>query len=669
MVGAGTRWWWCIPVVLSAGCALGTDDNSSTSGALTAEVCGFEVLPSPQTLSSTSPCEQGRTVYGPARFEREPGKPVAESAGFDIETGGAVCVSIRNGEDGDDRISSGSVTLDDEALAVPGDFSQEFGGFDRELELSAGPHELDIWLASAPGAFVEIEVRERFPALDSDVTTISDDGSMELTNVATDHPLLTPNGDGHHDLTAFNADVEPLIALPGKDDGTVDYFLEWEFFLVDLDSCGGVSTGISGTTQVNSPTNIRTQWDGTDGAGNTLPDGSYAYSVEITLVDEFGTVFGTAESPRYGMILDSSPADYDERPTDAGRCDPGPDPYNCVCPGGGTIGTTDPNCSFGSLHPDHADVLTFEDPAAVDTSQFITTTFDATTGRYSVVADLRTYNKGGLVPQSDGVWDDETQLRQWIADISGVPVGNGDSLFNFDYTQLGHSTPVKTEAFPPTTDLAFLASYRAFANVSFNHFFLDAITDQNGDITVDGVTTDVDALLNGAATPASDYLVASPRQDDECTRSGNTNGESTVTTKLCAYNEGIPIGGTVAGVYGLRSTLFDLDLDGVGTTQDDLCVVNGFFACGVRTWRVNADFAEIEASYYVEDDGPQYAFTEAVQATDAAALSVTLNRSGAAGNFDGVCTRGVVLKEGLRVRMDSADGSVPDTCVVNGVFP
>lgn len=683
-------WWWCLPAVLAVGCANVDDtDVDDVQDQQSGLVCGMEVLPSPQTLPATA-CEDGRTVIGPVRVEKGWNWVEREELTFELEDAGEVCVRIeasghktflqhlrdrkkrhghyghgRNHDDDDGSADEPWVPkaypfayLDGDKIARPQSFFDDRTE-EQTHDLEAGEHSIDIKLLGWRGAYVDVEVRERFdgPADALDMTNA--DGSLRLTNVATNHPLVTPNGDGHHDTTNFVADVEPLNELPGKDDGTVDYFLEWEFQVVDLDSCGTIDTQITGVTQVNSPTRINASWDGRDSTGTLLPTGNYAYVFSVRLVDEFGVDFGAIQSPAYGLIVDAAPADYDELPEHIGECNPATDPYACRCPGGGGIpGTMDPNCSFGMIQHllDDAGfppgtLGNYYDPSIIDKS-FIETTQDPDTGRYTVTVDLQEYSAGGLVPKGSGIWEDEATLRQWVADMTGVPVSTGDSLFNFDYVQLGTSTGV---------------NLLGKSNHSFNHFFLDAITDDDGMITVNGVTTDLAAFFNSDDV-APEQFATGGRDGDECTTGGNSNGVDTLKASFCAYNTAVPIGdATDLGVYMLRASMFDIAMNGVGTVQDELCVINAIFSCGIRTVRVPADSLEIESSYYASVGGvAEFTRTETIGLTDAAAVSFTADRGD---GEDGVCSRAVATRDGLAVRMDSADGTVPETCVINGVFP
>ncbi len=648
-----SQWWWRLigpaAVVAAAGCSVSSfEEPSSNRSALTGERCGMEILPSPQTLSSDEVCNHGRVVYS-TRVQREAGQPETFEDVFTVETGGAVCVSVHNGDSPATRVKAGTVTIDGATVAAQSDFGGEWTGTVDEHDLGAGDHSLSVRLASTPGAYVDIEVREAFPELDSSEVVVGSNGALQVYNTATDHPLLTPNGDGHHDDTIFNVDGEPLIELPGKDDGSVAYFLEWELIVYNLDACTLVDTGIEGSTRVNSPTNVKTAWDGTDSTGTLVPAGTYSYAFEVSLVREDGLVYDTVVTPTYGMVVDPAPVEYEEQPTHLGACNPLTDPHGsfCLCPGGGGLGGADPDCYFD--RPNHLE--TFEDPSNADLS-FLTTSL-GTDGRWKVTADLRDFNAGGLVYQSapgQGVWDSEAELRQWVSEMTGVPSSAGTSLFNFDYTQLGTSTAVE--------DLGI--------GFSFNHFFLDSITDSEGKITIDGTTIDLAALWHDDSTAGAPYGVTNPRSGDECTESGNTIYDASLRAKFCAYNEGIALSNSL-GFYAVRTAAFDIAIDGVGSTRDEYCITNGVFACGVRTFKTRADIT-IESQYFVDDGGATVlAFDDVKSASGVSALSVAIDRGGLE-PVDGVCSRAVVENDGLRVRLDSADGAVSDSCITNGVF-
>ena len=642
--------------------------------------CGMAVYPSPtgipaadlQAVSASAqagdPCKDGETVYGPTRFERGNGAPVLETGEFTLEGDADVCVIATASDKG-----KAFLYLDGERTAEPEDFDD--GEEIHTYMLSAGSHGNGISLVGKPGGSVEVEIRQlssgggtdpglpapgevRIDAETGALDMVNADGTVRLQNVVTDHPLLTANGDGHHDTTELQALTTPLVDLPGKEDGTVAYYLDWQFRITDLDDCGAIDPGLSGLKQINSPTLVDVTWDGTDLTGALLPDGNYAYSYDVNIVDEFGTQYGSITSPGFGIVIDSAPTDYNESADFLGNCDAATDPSACRCPGvDGQPGTPEPNCEFtwvNDLLPELGlplgGAVDYRDPTLIDKS-FITTNQDPVTGRYTVTVDLTEYNAGGLVPKHRGVWPDEDSLRQWVADMTGVPKSTGDSLFNFDYIQLGTSTAVDQNG----------------VRYSMNNFLLDAITDDAGTLRVGGKTTTLAILFNDDAMPPAQFAVTNPRIGDECSDGGDTNGANSTRGKFCAYNTAVPISDVSdLGIYMLRTTLFDIEFNDVTTTQDQICTITVFFQCGVRVRQVPADTLEIEASTYVDNGGdPAFIRTKPIQLHDAVGLSFGVDRGDGEG---GVCAKAVATRGGLAVGMHAADGAVPDTCVINGIF-
>lgn len=678
-------------------------------------VCGLEIYPSPSSqpepeaspvpqaslaaasnLTSGDPCLDGTTVFGPVRFEKTTFFPRVESATFDIEADGDVCILSESSGYGSPVKSWPYLKLDGTLISKPKDYKDLF---DQQIQnLAAGTHDVETLIFGRRGAWLDVEARQivpddddggddgggDFPGLpmpgevqiDPDngaLDMVNADGSVRLQNLATDHPLLTPNGDGDDDTTIFSALTTPLVPLPGKDDSTVDYFLDWAFQVVNLDTCATIDTGLSGTEQINSPTLVTAPFDGTDATGSLLPDGNYAYSFDVNVVDENGAGFGSVTSPGFGLLIDgdSGTADFDERPEQLGPCNPSTDPSGCVCPGvDGAPGVEDPTCrsvfvtellpELGLPPGTMPNYVNPENVASVDKS-FITTSMDASTGRYTVTVDLRVdedcLSEGacGLVPKGRPIWDNEADLRQWVFNMTGVPdgTGTGDSLFNFDFVQLGTTSSVDQNG---TT------------GVTFNHFFIDAMTDSGGTLRIAGQPAiNVQNLFNDDVGAPSQYAVPSSRTGDECSSSGNTDGVNGMRGKLCAYNTAFRVSdNSDLGIYALRTTVFGIEYNNISSKEDDYCIINGIFTCGVRTYRVTADTIEIEQEFYVETaTEPGLTRTENTQTTDAIGLSFTADRGD---GEDGVCSNAVATRDGLAVRMDAADGAVPDSCIINGIF-
>jgi hypothetical protein len=239
-------------------------------------VCGVEVYPSPtgfpamnlaqvaQAGAGTSPtlsgdpCIDGEAVLGPLRFERGKGRPDLVINEFALEAEAAVCVVAEASALQGDSEGKAIVYNDGAKIAEPEDFDDRLE--EQVIHLAAGDHGLGVRVVGSPAGFVDVTVLQvanggggddddpdlpmpgeiRIDAATGALDMVSSDGAVRLQNVATDHPLLTLNGDGHHDTTMLQALTTPLNELPGKDDGSVAYFLDWEFQLVDLDTCSPI---------------------------------------------------------------------------------------------------------------------------------------------------------------------------------------------------------------------------------------------------------------------------------------------------------------------------------------------------------------------------------------------------------------------------------------------
>lgn len=77
-------------------------------------------------------------LFGPERFERQRGAPVAEQRVFaGTVTGGGFIVKLANGDSrGKHRVTSGKIRVKGQEVAGPNDFKRHIEGFDHNLSLS-----------------------------------------------------------------------------------------------------------------------------------------------------------------------------------------------------------------------------------------------------------------------------------------------------------------------------------------------------------------------------------------------------------------------------------------------------------------------------------------------------------------------------------------------------
>lgn len=651
----------------------GATDGRAEALSPTTSVCGLDVLPSP-SRPFEDPCGQGELILdGPLASVSPSGLSASDT--FHLPEAGRVCISV--GENGA-RVHVNGNPVMPRPSTTEGDPMQHFS-----LELGAGTHDLRV------GGATEVEVRTS-RIRPGQATVFGQNGIVELTGVAVDHPMFSPNGDGYHDTALFNADNFPWH-MPGEKSGHFDYFLNWEWTVIDAETCQSYGVILHGTTQVNSPTNVQVLWDGSDPraassvsalgggsiSGPAIPDGSYIYQYRSDLMRSDGLWIDTVVSHPHGVLVNSQsnrwPNSFGGTHTlsthtlsthTAGAnglsndklivgCDPRVDEFDCACPEDQLEENT--SCSYAMS----SNLATFDDPADLPNG-FITSSYNSETGRWTVVADMRDFNAGGLVPQTNGDYADIAELQQFVKNLTGVPADQtGNRLFNFDYIQLGYATPV----------------FEGKPVRGFNHFLLDVITDQTGSLQIGSSTYDLPALFaNGDPNIPAAYDILDERDGDECYHNGNTDGKTQVEGRSCTELRmaNLDPGASDLGIYRIKTRIFEMVVDGRTTTREYYCPGSGL-DCGIRTFQRFADEIRISREHYHEDGSQLVAgpIDERIF-TDLPAVVVETDRyfdnGGSDDSHDGVCSRAELGRANMEIPLDSADGSLPSTCIINGIY-
>ncbi len=381
--------------------------------------------------------------------------------------------------------------------------------------------------------------------------------------------------------------------------------------------------------------NLRDAWDGIADSGLLSADGNYSFKLEATLRDLVLGPIDQVESKALGMTLKSNTVDFDQQPA-IEVCDPETD--NCGCDEG------EPGCSF--IYTDAA--ATAADLLLLGPS-FISTTQDANTGRITVVADVRALAGSGLIFKGDGIWNSASDVQTYISTLTGVPADLDGRLFNFDYTQIGSTTGV-TDA--------------GTSNYQFNNLLLDAITNENGAIVIDGTQVSVADLLNSTGSGAFEYDVADTYAGASCSYVSAFNGSDELGSKFCVYNDaiGLPEG---LGIYTQRSGVFDTTQNGVETIRrSTFCDSDG---CAIRTQTDDVTITVDSFYFSIGALGVELVFNDQTSYS-AASLTRTFDRGPVTAVISGQCSRAVVENADLRVRLDAADGAVGTTCIINGYY-
>ncbi|HUU03606.1 MAG TPA: hypothetical protein VM425_19375 [Myxococcota bacterium] len=179
------------------------------SGCLPNDRAGQTTLSKNNRPSACTLLDVTEQVFGPAKFSRSTGKPQVETAGFEVQEKGEICVLVVNGASDPPhgkRISSAWISIDGELVIGPEEFSQVVDAVTAPRAIEAGPHELSVRLASKPGSFITVEVR--FLPEDTEPPLISiEPGPSEL--IETDMPLV---GISYHD-EGVGVDLSTLTIL------------------------------------------------------------------------------------------------------------------------------------------------------------------------------------------------------------------------------------------------------------------------------------------------------------------------------------------------------------------------------------------------------------------------------------------------------------------------
>lgn len=156
---------------------------------------------------STSFAAEG-TLFGPNKYLRTSGAPNVYTDTFSAITGEGRLI-VKNGSwDGENRIvdaiSSASIYVNGQQIFGPSDFNQQVYLLEKPVNLSEN-NTISIELASSPGSYLNIEVREEVDpptvTLSADPATIyiGDSSTLTWSSIIADSCVIEP-GIGSVDL-------------------------------------------------------------------------------------------------------------------------------------------------------------------------------------------------------------------------------------------------------------------------------------------------------------------------------------------------------------------------------------------------------------------------------------------------------------------------------------
>lgn len=122
------------------------------------------------------------TVFGPSQFETGAGKPVAETLSFSSPLAGSACtLIIENGDaQGQNRVSTATVTLNGRQVAGPSDFNQQADRIEKVISVDFF-NELSVKLGGKPGSLITLSM-----IAEGDISAPAPSVSLDANPVAID---------------------------------------------------------------------------------------------------------------------------------------------------------------------------------------------------------------------------------------------------------------------------------------------------------------------------------------------------------------------------------------------------------------------------------------------------------------------------------------------------
>ena len=129
------------------------------------------------------PCLDGTVAFGSVRIERTTGAPVEQTFSFSVPAHGSSCVNVVSGSaDGSHAVSAAWISIDGQQVIGPDSFNQNVSHIEQPVTLAAGPHALEVKVASKPTTYVEVTITLWPPDIDLDGVADSADNCPAAPN-------------------------------------------------------------------------------------------------------------------------------------------------------------------------------------------------------------------------------------------------------------------------------------------------------------------------------------------------------------------------------------------------------------------------------------------------------------------------------------------------------
>lgn len=146
-------------------------------------------------LLQSNSLAQSLPLFGPNKYARAIGAPNTYSDTFQTcNTGATYNLIVENGEGGEDRLSSASITLNGEEIVKENEFNQKVDRIEKTISLNE-ENTLYIKLASGPGGFIKVSIYCVANCLEVSVTSPSDGNTINRSTAIIQGRLYNASGE------------------------------------------------------------------------------------------------------------------------------------------------------------------------------------------------------------------------------------------------------------------------------------------------------------------------------------------------------------------------------------------------------------------------------------------------------------------------------------------
>lgn len=163
--------------------------------------------------------EASQPLFGPKEYSRTTGKPDTYSDKVAVcNTAATYMLVIENGDGGQNKISSASVTLNSVEVVNESEFSQKVDRIEKAVTLTAD-NTLDVKIASGPGGYIKASIYCTANCLDINITSPSNNSAIDRANTIIAGSLSNTYGETGVKIKSAGTEGEVTVLAQTKDNG------------------------------------------------------------------------------------------------------------------------------------------------------------------------------------------------------------------------------------------------------------------------------------------------------------------------------------------------------------------------------------------------------------------------------------------------------------------